>query len=129
MSLYIKFVTEDGGTILVEVAEDESQSGLEMAGLRGRVEGAIAQAKDSFEDSLEIVRRNAAAFVSKVRSLSDPPHEMEVTFGLKATGEVGNFAIANVGAEASYTVTLRWKHETDKKLVPKPSRRGSSRYR
>jgi hypothetical protein len=34
-----------------------------------------------------------------------------MTFGLKATGEVGNFAVAKACAEANYTVKLTWKRE------------------
>ena len=34
-----------------------------------------------------------------------------MTFSLKATGEVGNFAVAKAGAEANYTVKLTWKRE------------------
>jgi hypothetical protein len=125
MPHYIQFTTEDGGTILVEAAEEETyQPGVVKAGLKDRVKETVAQAQNSFEDGLEVVRRNASAFIKKVRGLSDPPDEVEVSFGLKATGEVGNFAVANVGAEASYTITLKWKREEEKKVKPK---RGTSR--
>jgi hypothetical protein len=108
---YIQFTTEDGATILVETAAeaDIPQPGVVKAGLRGKTEEAIAQAKASFETGLEVIRYNAKAFITKVRELPDPPDEVEVTFGLQATGEVGNFAVAKVGTEASYTVTLTWK--------------------
>jgi hypothetical protein len=122
---YIQFTTEDGSTILVEAAEEEAyQPGVVKAGLKDKVQGAVVQAQATFEDGLEVVRRNAAAFIKKVRSLSDPPDEMEVTFGLKATGELGNFAVAKAGAEASYTITLKWKREAEQKAKP---RRGTSR--
>jgi len=49
----------------------------------------------------KVIRRNAVVFIKKVR----PPDKVEVAFGLKATGEVGNFAVAKAGAEANYTVT------------------------
>jgi hypothetical protein len=128
MTHYIEFKTEDGGTILVEAAEEETyQPGVVKAGLVDKAKETVAQAQASFEDGLEVVRRNAAAFIKKVRDLSDPPDEVEVSFGLKATGEVGNFAVANVGAEASYTVTLTWKREEEKKNSSKSSRRGTSR--
>jgi hypothetical protein len=39
---------------------------------------------------------------------------MEVTFSLKASGEVGNLFVAKGAAEASYNVTLRW-HKEEKK--------------
>ena len=114
MTHYIQFETEDGATILVEVAEDETGAGLVKAGLRDAAQGVVSQAQDSFEQGLEVVRHNAGAFIKKVRSLSDPPDEVQVTFGLKATGEVGNFAVAKAGAEASYTVKLKWKREVKK---------------
>lgn len=40
---------------------------------------------------------------------------MEITFGLKATGEVGNniFAVGKAGVEANYKVTLRWHKKED----------------
>jgi hypothetical protein len=122
---YIEFTTEDDARILVEVSEEETyQPGVVKAGLKDKMKETVVQAQTSFEDGLEVVRRNASAFIKKVRGLSDPPDEVEVTFGLKATGELGNFAVANVGAEASYTVTLKWKRETAQKVKP---RRGTSR--
>lgn len=110
MAHYIQFRTEDGDPILVEVEEAEaSQLGIVRAGLGERIGETVVQARATFEEGLEIVRRHAAAFIQKLRGLSDPPDEMEVTFGLKATGELGNFAVAKAGAEASYTVKLKWK--------------------
>jgi hypothetical protein len=109
---YIQFTTEDGATILVEAAKEETvQPGIVKAGLKEEAEKAVAKAQASFEQALEIVRYNATAFIKKVRGLSDPPDEVEMEFGLKATGEVGNFAVAKASAEASYTVKLTWKRE------------------
>jgi hypothetical protein len=113
MSHYIQYTTEDGATILVEAAVelDEDQSGVVRAGLKEKAGETVAQAKATFEEGLEVVRHNAQVFIKKVRELPDPPDEVEVAFGLKATGEVGNFAIAKAGAEANYTVKLTWKRE------------------
>jgi hypothetical protein len=112
MADYIQFTTEDGATILVEAAEKETvQPGVVKAGLKQEAEKAVAQAQATFEQGLETVRHSATAFIKKVRGLSDPPDEVEMTFGLKATGEVGNFAVAKAGAEANYTVKLKWKRE------------------
>jgi len=114
MTEYIQFTTEDGATILVEAARGETvQPGVVKAGLKEEAEKAIVQAQTTFEQGLTIVRQNAAAFIKKLRDLSDPPSEVEITFGLKATGEVGNFAIAKAGTEANYTVKLTWKREDE----------------
>jgi hypothetical protein len=116
MAEYIQFSTEDGATILVETAETETyQAGVVKSGLGDKVQDTVVAAKASFEDGLEIVHHNAAVFIKKVRGLSDPPDEVEIVFGLKATGELGNFAVAKAGAEASYEVTLNWKREDKKK--------------
>jgi hypothetical protein len=96
----------------VETAEKETvQPGVVKAGLKEEAEKAVAQAQATFEQGLETVRHSTDAFIEKVRNLSDPPDEVEMTFGLKATGEVGNFAVAKAGAEANYTVTMTWKRE------------------
>ena len=60
-----------------------------------------------------IIRQNAQIIIGKVRDLADPPDEMEVTFGLKAAGELGNFAVAKASAEANYAVKMTWKREED----------------
>ena len=41
--------------------------------------------------------------------------EVEVSFGLKAVGEAGNFAIGKVGMEANYVVKLKWSGEKQEK--------------
>jgi len=112
MAQYIPFTADDGSTILVEVAEEETyQAGVVKAALEEKVQEAVGQTQAVFEDALDVVRRVAGAFIKKVRSLGDPPDEVEVTFGLKATGEFGTFAVAKAGAEANYTVKLTWKRE------------------
>jgi hypothetical protein len=117
MTDYIQYTTEDGAIILVEatVEPDEDQSGVVRAGLKEKAGETIIQAKTTFEEGLETVRHNAKVFIKKVREMPDPPDEVEVAFGLKATGEVGNFAVAKAGAEANYTVKLTWKREEESK--------------
>lgn len=116
MAPYIGFPTEDGGTIVIEVDADVElmPKGVIKAGLGERAQAAVKMAQTTFGDALEIVRRNADAFIGKMRALHDSPDEVEIAFGLKATGELGNFAVAKAGAEANYTVKLTWKREEEK---------------
>jgi hypothetical protein len=69
-------------------------------------------------------RPTIAAFIKKLPSVSNLPDEVEAASGLKATSALGSFAVAKVGAEASYTVTLKWKWAAERKAQP---RRGTSR--
>jgi hypothetical protein len=117
MTRYIQFETEEDGTILIEVEEGEEdvtcRGGVTKAARPGRIEETVIRVQGTFEDALDVVRHNADVFIRKLRGLSDPPDEVEVTFGLKAMGEVGNFAVAKASAEANYAVKLTWKREQE----------------
>ncbi len=116
MAYYIKYKTDDGGVVLVEVEGDAPaavpKGGVVKAGRVGdMVQGAVQEAQTKFEDALHAVHHNAQTIIGKVKGLSDPPDEIEVTFGLKATGELGNFAVAKASAEANYEVKMTWKRD------------------
>ena len=115
MTQYIQYPTEDGGTILVELeAKEEEVTGLVKAGLGDKVEDAIVKVRDTFEATMmETVRRNSEAFVKTMQSLSEPPTEAEITFGVNAAAELGYSAIGKASGESSYTVKLTWKRETE----------------
>jgi hypothetical protein len=115
MARYIEFPTSDGHTLLVEVEQEEVSppQGVVKAGLREASQKTVAVAQTVFEDAVDrVVRLNAEALIKTVQNLSDLPDELEVTFGLKAVGEVGNFAIAKGGTELNFTVKLLWKRES-----------------
>jgi hypothetical protein len=120
MSRYIQYPTADGGIVLVEI-EDAEETAIPKGGvvpasrISGQAQAAVQEVGTKFEDALGVVRRNAQAVINKVKGLSDPPDEVEVTFGLKATGELGNFAVAKAGAEANYTIKMTWKREEKSK--------------
>ena len=112
MARYIQFTASDGTDVLVEVEPDEvaSAPGVVKAGLRETAQKAVAQAQATFEDALQrVLVHNAEALVEAVEHLPSQPETVEVTFGLKATGEVGNFAISKAGGEANFTIKLVWK--------------------
>jgi Trypsin-co-occurring domain 1 len=116
MANYIQYTTSDGSTVLVEVESEEVSppDGMVKAGVADTVQKTVAQAQATFEGALDrVVRQNAQALIQSVRNLAEPPNEMEVTFGLKATGEVGNIAIARGGGEANFTIRLLWAPETE----------------
>lgn len=116
MSKYIEFPLEGGGAILIESPDEPSKAptGYAQAARGESLKEMAEQAKQSFDASVENVRKSADLLVSKLRALSDPPDEMEVSFSLKASGELGNIAIGKAGAEANYTVMLRWRKEEKK---------------
>jgi hypothetical protein len=113
---YIEFPLENGGSILIETPDlqEKIQSGFVKGAQAEAAKEAAIQAGQSFDASVENVRKAADLLVGKLRALSTPPDDMSVSFGLKASADLGNLAIGKVGAEANYAVTLRWRKE-DKK--------------
>lgn len=113
MSKYVEFPLEGGGTILIEAEDDNNKvtGGFVRSGPGDGAKDAAEQARQSFDEAIENVRKSANLLVTKLRDLSEPPNEMDVTFRLKASGELGNLAVGKAGAEANYIVTLKWKKE------------------
>jgi hypothetical protein len=104
MTTYIEYELEEGLTCLVETKEDQTSGIVKAARKEGEPE--IIKAENKFSAALEGVHRSAVAIRNKLEDLQ--ADEIEVTFGLKTTGKVGNFAIAEVGVEANYSVKLKW---------------------
>ena len=112
MAHYLKYQTADGSVVLVEVESEAvaPQEGVVKAGrIAEKVQDTVEDVQTRFEEAMNAVRQNAQVIISKVKTLQDRPDEVEVTFGLKATGEFGSFAVARAGAEANYTIKMTWK--------------------
>jgi hypothetical protein len=114
MPQFIRYTLEDGSELLIEAAG--SEGGVVRAGLSERIEVA----KTTFDAALESVRVSALQIRQKFHDLQ--ADEVEVKFGLKATGEAGNYflAIGKAGVEANYEVTLKWKKAPLSELGKKP---------
>lgn len=112
MTSYIQFTTEDNKTILVEVDEEEisSKKGTVKVGLKENLQGTVAMAQSSFSTAIKsAIKYNAQGFIEAVHSLPKPPSEVEITFGLKVTAEVGNVAVGKINGDTNYAVKLVWK--------------------
>lgn len=106
MSRYVEFVLPDGSKVVIE--SDEPEGGVVKA-TRG-IGDVTKQASETFEQAAENARKAALVVLDKVRGMSDySPDEVEITFGLKASGELGTLVVAKAGVEASYSVKLTWK--------------------
>jgi hypothetical protein len=107
---YLVFEDEQG-SVLVEVDETDVSppEGVLKAGISERVKDNLAKAQATFDQALtSLIRGSAGAFVRAVNSLDDVPDQIEIDFGIKATGEVGNLAVGKLSGDANYTVKLTW---------------------
>ena len=113
MSAYISFpVLDDGGQhLLIEVDETSvtAGTGIKKAGLASAVGSVIAEANQHFRSAVTaVVAANADAFICALAALSKPPSSAEISFGLKVSGEAGNFVITKIAAEGNYAIKLTW---------------------
>jgi|SRR5262245_51072765 len=89
MGRYIEFTLSDGSAVVIE--SDEPGAGVVHAGRAGV--DIIERAAKTFEDAVEKAQRAVAVVVEKTRSIHKPD-ELEITFGLKASGELGTLIVA-----------------------------------
>ena len=128
MAQYIQFQTppererpaQSRVALMIEVEASETPPGIAKAGLKDSAGKVVAQAATLLDDAIRgVVSATAEAFYNAVQSIEDPPKEIEVSFGLKITGEVGNIAISKAGAAANFNVKLVWKDHVPKKAGTK----------
>jgi hypothetical protein len=106
VSKYLEFPLEGGGSILIEAADEPTRTSAGF--LRdGDSHAGADKAQQSFDASVEAVRRSANLLVSKLRELT--PDELQVNFNLKASGEMGGLTVGKSGADANYSVMLKWQ--------------------
>lgn len=114
MAHYVQFESNDGRSFLVEIegVPDLVAKGPVSVGVADTAKEVIIPAVKKIEAVWDVAVVNVQSFLAKMRSFANEtfpePDEMELCFGIKATGE-GNVAIAKAGLEASYTVKLVWK--------------------
>lgn len=109
MPKYIEFPLENGGSILVESADDPVRTSAGFLKSENASPDNAQKASQSFDASVESMRQAAELMVTKLRSLSAPPDEIDVHFSLKASGEVGSLAVGKLGGDANYSITLKWR--------------------
>jgi hypothetical protein len=98
----IQYKGAEGEKIWVEVEE--------LAPRGGDTDLEATPTKPKFEDAVVTAKPAIEAFRKLVASLPDKPDSVELTFGLKASAEVGGFLVfAKAGGEATFGLKLSWK--------------------
>jgi hypothetical protein len=113
MADLIEYVLEDG-TILQVVSPSAAEKHDVPAGetFRGGArsqETGKAERRPRFGEAVEAAKKASSELMAHLRDLQ--ADEVEVEFGLSATGKAGSFAIGMVGVEANYVVRLKWNRK------------------
>lgn len=104
MAELAQFPLSGGGVLVVETDTTDPVRRV----MRGGTSEAIATATDTFEAALAKIRYAAEGILSQLRSLAQPPDEVEVEFGVKMNAETGAI-IAKASTEANFKINLTWK--------------------
>ena len=113
MKHLVEFPLEEGGSVVVEVDEPESEGTIRAA--RG---DTIIKAKETLEEALNSVSLVTKSLVEKLRSIGNKPDEIEISFGVKLSTVAGAI-IASASAEANFDVTMRWTGKKEE-TTPQP---------
>jgi len=98
----------DGGSVLVEVADDAA--GPVTRG--GRTEDLVTSAGSSLEQALDQLGPIVKGVVSRLREAADWPDDVEVEFAIKLSADA-NVIIARTGGEANFRISLHWTRRPD----------------
>jgi hypothetical protein len=117
---------DGGGSVFVEVPDDEPSSG--MVGGAGRILDTahpVRGVTETLQEALGRIRPALEAVVGQVRGLASPPDRVSIEFGIKVTAEAG-VVIAKAATEANFTVSAEWTREGVPPLPgPRPATRDS----
>lgn len=106
MKRLVEFPLEQGGSVMVEV--DEPPGGPVMRGI-GRAGPTLAERTDkTFEEATAAVTPAATSLIAQLRSISNPPAEIGIEFGVQLSAQTGAF-IASAAAAANFKVSMTWR--------------------
>jgi hypothetical protein len=109
MASYVKFELEDGTVVYVESTDTPKGSSGLIPG--GRGDHITDQPAVSFDEAVLSIRKMSTSLVQNLLSgFEERPEEVGISFGIKASGEIGSLVVARGGMEANYNVSLRWRH-------------------
>lgn len=103
MGELLKLNSEEGASVLIEVADDER----DLVTRGGRGQDAVVEARESLERVLGQLGPVLKGILSQVRSAADWPDEVEIEFAVKVSAD-SNLIIARAGGEANFRIALRW---------------------
>jgi hypothetical protein len=106
MTELLRFNTEGGGPILIEVTEPAARTVTRG----GRADELVVEAGESLDRVLGRLGPVIRGVVAELRAAADWPDQVEVEFAVKLSAD-SNVIIARAGGEANFRIALRWTRE------------------
>lgn len=108
MKKLIKYKTDNGNEVMLEVFENDTEKSTGMSdvsGIRNAITNVVETANESFDATLNNVYSFADTVIKKLSHLQ--PQNVEVEFGVTFSAEAGAI-ITSIGAEANLKIKLTW---------------------
>ncbi len=126
MSKFVEFPLEGGGSIVIESTDEPARSSSGFLRSGESAGDAAHPAQGTFDASIESIRRSAELLVSKLRGLSAPPDELEISFNLKASSETASLVVGKGGGDSNFGVLLKWHSDKAEKETSAPGGKASA---
>ncbi|OLP19850.1 hypothetical protein BST81_03355 [Leptolyngbya sp. 'hensonii'] len=107
MAKLVEFDVGEGQTVLIEVEDVESDEITPVSKSPGQL---AARARQTLSEALDSIAPMIRTLKTRLNAMADPADEVEVKFSIKLSGEV-DAIVTKVGGEATYEITLKWKHQ------------------
>jgi len=98
----------------VDVVADVQPSGggaSDKAGVGEFLSGATRNVKVSLAESVAVLGQVASAFSASLAASDPKPATVEISFGLEASGEAGNFIISKLSGRSNFSVKMNWNFQ------------------
>ncbi|MFZ0088986.1 MAG: CU044_2847 family protein [Solirubrobacteraceae bacterium] len=103
MSELLKFKSDEGHSILVEV--DGDQGGRIVRG--GRATDAVIEASSSLDQALAGLGPAVKSILTQLRAGAEWPDELEIEFGVTLSADA-NVIIARTTGQANFRIAMTW---------------------
>jgi hypothetical protein len=100
----VKIPLDGDGTLIFEVDSSDRREEIQRV---GRTDRALHHAGVTLQAAIAGVTPAVESIARQLRAIEDPPTKLELTFGIKVSGEA-DMVIAKTASEAHFQVTVEW---------------------
>lgn len=107
MTTYVEYQLDDDKALWIEIDEENGEGFVRAS--RDEKGNQIIKAQTKFTEAVQSAKASMLVLLDELEDL--PMDEIEITFGLKTTGEAGILAVGKLGMEANYEIKAKWKRK------------------
>lgn len=99
-------------SVLVQVDDDRPLAGASRNASTGEEKlTGMLEKRLPMESLTRMVAQLAESFSASLAQTEHKPAMVEISFGLEASGELGNFLITKIAGKTNFDVKMTWKYD------------------